>query len=82
MTFGVAGSVSLRRAARGPAGRCDRDRESDTDEKPLVGWIGQCRYDADHLSASIQQRATGAARVHGRVELDQSVEIRPPLVRD
>src|SRR5438477_11160602 len=53
-------------------GRSYRYGEADADEGAGAGRVGQRDDDADRLAFAVEQRATGAARVDRRVELDQS----------
>src|SRR6185369_12594173 len=65
-----------------PAERgADRHREPDAGERVLAGRGGDRDDDADDKPVSVQQRATRAARINRRVELDEPGELAVAGVR-
>src|ERR1700722_7932697 len=61
--------------------RPDGHREPDAGERVLAVGVGELHHDADHHAAAVQQRAAGAARVDGGVELDQPAALARVGVR-
>ena len=72
---------SFGRRARGAAGGGDRHGESDAGEAVGPRRVGKSFHDPDHLTFRVEERAAGAARVDGGVELDQPLQRAPALQR-
>src|SRR5262249_7475078 len=72
-----AGLVAGGAAERGPDGH----RETDAGERVLAAGVGERHHDADYHAAVVKQRAAGAARVDGGVELDQPAALARVSVR-
>src|SRR5581483_1986237 len=69
-----------RKADRGRRG-LDRHRERDAGEHALVAGVENAGDDADHLARGGDERPARAARVRGRVELDETAERAPAVGR-
>src|SRR5690349_18813907 len=80
----LGGASGVRGSAIGTAGGAarglDGDGEADPDEGAPAGGIGEPRDDADDLAVTVEQRTTGAARVHRGVELDQAALLTLPVL--
>src|SRR5215210_2563206 len=64
-------SISERRKSGGGGGVLDRNGETDADEDRLSGGIQYSGDNTDDFAIRREQRTARAARVRGRIELDE-----------